>query len=497
LVGCQFPAIRPNCTSDQFRCQRGACIPKDRICDFTDDCGDNSDELNCNSNVMCSFEEPTGLCGWVQDQTDNLDWELGQGATASFGTGPKRDHTLGLPSGHFIFLEASYPAVKGERARVLSPVMNNTGGGCRFRFYWHLYGEDIGELNVYTRTANGGPMNLIWTKNTEVGDFWDRADLALFNSQPFQIVLEAVVGDGFAGDIAIDDTSFTTSCILSNINLPTDTTPVPTTTTPNQCVANGQFMCVENGQCIGKEKVCDFKIDCPTPGGSDEAQCGSCTFDNNNGTLCGWKDFSFSDLEWVLATGNTNMGPPSDHTTGNGFYITVPPTDFFRFASIRSPIIGPAGIECQLRFWYYMNYDASVDSSRISVYIRNEDDDFNSFLFIESIDDSSGPQWKPAIVNIGRHTQRFAIEIDGTPDENNAIGIDDIDFYNCQAVSPPELGSSIDCTFEQGFCNFFQDDSADFEWERASTATSSSGTGPGFDHTTGSGYYAYIETSYP
>ncbi|CAF4253279.1 unnamed protein product, partial [Rotaria magnacalcarata] len=109
---------------------------------------------------------------------------------------------------------------------------------------------DIGELNVYTRTANGGPMNLIWTKNTEVGDFWDRADLALFNNQPFQIVLEAVVGDGFAGDIAIDDTSFTTSCILSNINLPTDTTPVPTTTTPNQCVANGQFMCVENGQCI-------------------------------------------------------------------------------------------------------------------------------------------------------------------------------------------------------------------------------------------------------
>ncbi|CAF4772226.1 unnamed protein product, partial [Rotaria magnacalcarata] len=80
------------------------------------------------------------------------------------------------------------------------------------------------------------------------------------------------------------------------------------------------------------------------PGGSDEAQCGSCTFDNNNGTLCGWKDFSFSDLEWVLATGNANMGPPSDHTTGNGFYITVPPTDFFRFASIRSPIIGPAGI---------------------------------------------------------------------------------------------------------------------------------------------------------
>lgn len=35
LVGCQFPSVRPNCTNNQFRCQRGACISKDRVCDFT------------------------------------------------------------------------------------------------------------------------------------------------------------------------------------------------------------------------------------------------------------------------------------------------------------------------------------------------------------------------------------------------------------------------------------------------------------------------------
>lgn len=34
LVGCQYPPVRPNCTDDQFRCQRGACVPKDRVCDF-------------------------------------------------------------------------------------------------------------------------------------------------------------------------------------------------------------------------------------------------------------------------------------------------------------------------------------------------------------------------------------------------------------------------------------------------------------------------------
>ena len=89
---------------------------------------------------MCSFEEPTGLCGWAQDDDDELDWDLAQGETSSYMTGPKRDHTLGLPSGHFIHLEASFPSIEGDRARIASPVLNSTGS-CSFRFYYHMYGE--------------------------------------------------------------------------------------------------------------------------------------------------------------------------------------------------------------------------------------------------------------------------------------------------------------------------------------------------------------------
>ncbi|CAF1515641.1 unnamed protein product, partial [Adineta steineri] len=178
---------------------------------------------------MCSFEEPTGMCNWAQDDDDELDWELGQGETSSFFTGPKRDHTLGLSSGHFIFLEASYPAEEGERARIASPVLNSTGFSCELRFYWHMYGDDIGALNIYTRTTFGGEMDKIWSKDYNVGDFWNRAEIVLMENEPFQVVLEAVVGDGYGGDIAIDDTSFTPACGLSNVNLVTVSTPKPTT----------------------------------------------------------------------------------------------------------------------------------------------------------------------------------------------------------------------------------------------------------------------------
>ena len=33
-----------SCGSNQFRCASQACINQDRVCDFSDDCGDYSDE---------------------------------------------------------------------------------------------------------------------------------------------------------------------------------------------------------------------------------------------------------------------------------------------------------------------------------------------------------------------------------------------------------------------------------------------------------------------
>lgn len=254
-------------------------------------------------------------------------------------------------------------------------------------------------------------MSKIWSRDYEAGDYWVRADLGLLVSRSFQVVIEAIAGDGSAGDISIDDTSFTPSCRLGNVELVSVTTPIPSPTTPNPCEINNQFMCLENGQCIDRDKVCDFKVDCPMPG-SDEAECGTCSFDgSNNGSLCGWKERSYGDLVWSLATGQTDSGPSSDHTTGTGFYVAVPKTSSYNFASIQTPAMGPTSFECQMKFWYYLNLESTPSISHISVYIRKQADNFTLFTFITRLDDDTEDQWQEGIVNIGHRGERFAIGI--------------------------------------------------------------------------------------
>jgi len=81
------------CGLQQYVCKNLRCVDKAQICNFKNDCGDNSDELPCGTN--CTFE---GDCykGWRQSTgTDNFNWRRKKGKTPSVGTGPITDHTLG------------------------------------------------------------------------------------------------------------------------------------------------------------------------------------------------------------------------------------------------------------------------------------------------------------------------------------------------------------------------------------------------------------------
>ena len=66
---------------------------------------------------------------------------------------------LYVVDGHYIYLESSSPRSQGEQARLLSTRIPSAGAryiqNCSLEFWYHMYGADIGSLNVYIRSADG------------------------------------------------------------------------------------------------------------------------------------------------------------------------------------------------------------------------------------------------------------------------------------------------------------------------------------------------------
>ena len=111
----------------------------------------------------------------MQDQVeDNFDWLRAHGGTGSYGTGPSTDNTKKDASGHYMYIEASSPRRKGEKARFVSETFAPTSsrGRC-VKFAFHMYGAAMGSLNVYIKTGAGNQSEtLIWSTSGNYGNSW-------------------------------------------------------------------------------------------------------------------------------------------------------------------------------------------------------------------------------------------------------------------------------------------------------------------------------------
>lgn len=81
-------------------------------------------------------------------------------------------------------------------------------------FRYHMFGADIGTLNVYTELVPssliGGVSTLVWAKSRSQGNQWRRGyqtlkNLSSTDALGWRVVFEGIVGQSYRGDIALDD----------------------------------------------------------------------------------------------------------------------------------------------------------------------------------------------------------------------------------------------------------------------------------------------------
>uniref|UniRef100_A0A3Q3L091 MAM domain-containing protein n=1 Tax=Mastacembelus armatus TaxID=205130 RepID=A0A3Q3L091_9TELE len=523
-----LPTNQP-CTSEQYACANGQCIPQDNLCDFINHCGDNSDEdpyICKGSNGCCSFE--FDLCSWRQCQRDDFDWLIKAGSTPTVGTGPSSDHTLRDPSGHYLYLESSFPQAVGDTARILGPLLSRRSSQCKMRFYFHMSGDGIGTLSVFRKSERN--LHLLLNLTGDQGNYWQMREISLSDTSDFQIMFEGKVGRSPKGDICLDDITFSPGCLLaSSGEIEANTPPPPAGSCPST------FLPCENGRCFTLGQRCDFADNCGD--GTDEKDCGtSCSFENGR---CGWKSSLADIFDWTRGTGSVQgIRPPYDHTLmdekGHFVYLEATPVGLKGDkAHIRSSVYKESSAICKLSFWYYISHKAS---GTIRLLIKTD----NNLLEVWNKTGHQGNKWNRAEIPL-RNLRNFELIFEGirSRDVSGGAALDDLEFINCavEPVSCPVVtdfvcrsgdcieshlvcDNKVDCADESdeidcehiahvpGACNFdvkkdqwqeacqlSQDHNDDFDW-RIGQRSETPGAGPENDHSPGGGgNFLYIHSA--
>lgn len=156
--------------------------------------------------------EMIGDGGWTANDVSKsgYNWYTNSGDTSSEETGPINDNTNGELLGKYIYAEAS-DANPGDVAEFISPCINVEYANSEIEFAYHMFGEHIGELHVDIKTENGYINDVIPALYGNQQLSQDEAfltktiNLASYVNQTIKVRFRAIRGNGWKGDIAIDD----------------------------------------------------------------------------------------------------------------------------------------------------------------------------------------------------------------------------------------------------------------------------------------------------
>lgn len=167
---------------------------------------------SCNTTSNCGGTVCPMGSGWVNVTNgtfDDIDWRVDNGGTPSANTGPVADHQPGTNGGNYLYLEASGSCDSSEAA-LLSPCLyldSSVAQNAVAEFWYHMYGNAIGLLNVDLIVGDSIYENIMPTVSGNQGNQWIRASINLtaYMGKKVMLRFRGKTGNNFASDLAIDD----------------------------------------------------------------------------------------------------------------------------------------------------------------------------------------------------------------------------------------------------------------------------------------------------
>ncbi|KAH0506885.1 Apical endosomal glycoprotein [Microtus ochrogaster] len=372
--------------------------------------------------------ESASAGGWEDISIGKLQWQRVEVQNRK----PARDANWDVP-GHFLSLQKAWGQLRSE-ARALTPALGPSGPRCELHMAYCFHSHPQGFLALVV--VQNGFREMVWQAPSSSSGRWTVEKVLLgARHRPFQLEFVSLVDlDGPGQQRAGVDNVTLRDCD-------------PTVTTKSD-----------------QEVSCNFERD-----------------------SCSWHTSHLTDAHWHRVRSH---GSEYDHTTGQGFFMFLDPTDPPARGQgallLTRPQVPLAPKEC-LSFWYHL-YGPQIGTLRLAMRKDGEED-----TLLWSRLGTHGNRWHQAWVTLHHQLEartKYQLLFEGLRDGyHGTMALDDI------AVRPGPCWAPKSCSFEDSDCGFSSGGLG--LWKRQSNASGHAPWGPWIDHTTetAQGYYMVVDTS--